>query len=79
LQQFELVIEAVVAAARSHQQARTAVEGAFEQLERGGWHIEEPVRRIWAGERDEERLLAGLDDADALIVREILRFLKQKE
>ena len=76
LQQFAPLIEAVVAAARGHRQARAAVEAAFGQLEQGGWRIVEPIQRIWAGERDETTLTAGLDDADTLIVREILKQLK---
>jgi len=33
-------------------------------------------QRIWAGERDEATLTAGLDDADTFIVREILKQLE---
>ena len=33
-------------------------------------------QRIWAGEHDEATLTAGLDDADTLIVREILKQLE---
>jgi hypothetical protein len=32
------------------------VEAAFERLEKGGWHIVAPIRRIWTGERDGARL-----------------------
>jgi hypothetical protein len=46
-------------------------------MQRNGWQIAEPVRRIWAGERDGAKLTAGLDLADSLIVREILRQLKK--
>ena len=76
LQQFARVIEAVVAAAQGHPQARAAVEAAFDQFEQSGWRIVEPIQRIWAGERDEAALTAGLDDADTLIVREILKQLE---
>ena len=75
LQQFGPVIEAVVAAAHGHPQARAAVEGGFEQMEQGGWHIVAPIQRIWAGERDAGTLTAGIDANSALIVREILRRL----
>ena len=64
-----------MAAARGHRQARAAVEAAFGQLEQGGWRIVEPIQRIWAGERDETTLTAGIDPNSALIVREILRRL----
>jgi len=73
--QFSAVIEAVVAAAGGHAQARAAVEGLFAQFEQGGWRIVEPIQRIWAGERDEESLTAGIDANSALIVREILKRL----
>jgi len=76
LQNFAPVIGAVAVAARGHPQARAAVEAAFDQFEQGGWRIVEPVQRIWAGERDEAALTAGLDDADTLIVREILNQLE---
>ena len=76
LQHFASVIEAVVVAAHGHRRARAAVEGLFNQLEQGGWHIVDPIRRIWTGERDEATLTAGLDDADTLIVREILKQLE---
>jgi hypothetical protein len=56
--------------------AHAAVEAAFDQFERGGWRIVDPIQRIWAGERDEAALTAGLDDADTLIVREILKQLE---
>ena len=75
LQQFAPVIEAVVAAAHGHPQAHAAVEALFDQFEQGGWRIVDPIHRIWAGERDESALTAGLDDADTLIVREILKHL----
>jgi hypothetical protein len=70
------VIEAIVAAAGGHAQARAVVEGLFEQFERGGWRVVEPIRRIWAGEWDEAALTAGIDPSSALIVREILKQLR---
>jgi len=76
LQRFGPVIEAVVAADRGHRQARAAVEAAFGQFERGGWRIVDPIRCIWAGERDEAKLTAEIDPNSALIVREILKQLK---
>ena len=75
LQQFALVIEAVVATARGNRQARAAVEATFGQFERGGWRIVEPIQRIWAGERDEAALTAGLDDVETLIICQILNQL----
>jgi len=75
LQQFAPLIEPIVVAAHGHPQARAAVEAAFDQFEQGGWRIVDPIRRIWAGERDEAALTAGIDPNSALIVREILKQL----
>ena len=38
----------------------------------------ESIQRIWAGERDEGTLTTGLDESDSLIVREILKQLKNR-
>mgnify|MGYP000901445190 FL=1 len=76
LNHFAPLIQAVIAAARGNRQARADVEEALPQLEKNNWHIAGPIRRIWAGERNEAPLVAGLDDSDALIMREILRQLR---
>ena len=54
---------------------RAAVEEALPQSEQNGWRMTDPIRRIWAGERNEIALTAKLDDSAALVVREILRRL----
>ena len=77
LRQLTPVIEAVLAAAHGNQQARAAVGQLLPKLERNGWRIVQPIQRIWAGERDEAALTAGLDPNSALIVREILKRLNQ--
>ena len=69
------VITAIVAAAREDRAARAQVEALFDMLTHNGWRVVEPIQRIWTGERDEGKLTAGMDDADELIVREILRRL----
>jgi len=53
------------------------VEAAFEELAQGGWRIADPIQRLWAGERDEARLTAGLDESGTLIVGEILKRLER--
>lgn len=70
------LIEAAVAGAQGNRQARAALEGAFSGVERAGWRVAEPIRRIWAGERDEARLTAGMSPDNALVVREILKRLR---
>jgi len=76
LQQIAPVIEAIVAAAHGHPQARAAVEELFDQFEQGSLPVVDPIQRIWAGERDEAALTAGIDPNSALIVREILKQLE---
>ena len=39
--------------------------------------VAEPIRRMWAGERDEASLTEGLHEGDTLIVRHILARLEQ--
>ncbi|NOZ27623.1 MAG: tetratricopeptide repeat protein [Chloroflexi bacterium] len=73
--QFGPVVQAVVAAAQGNEEAKAAVEAAFPQLTEGGYRLEDPIRRIWAGERDVWALTEGLDRIDALIVRKILEAL----
>jgi tetratricopeptide (TPR) repeat protein len=75
LGQFAPVITVAVAAARGDRDARGQLEGAFDVLTQNGWQIADPIRRIWAGGRNDAALTAGLDDGDSLIVREILRQL----
>jgi len=73
--QFGPVVDLVVAATQGVPGKKEEVERLFEQLTRGGYMLEEPIRRIWAGERDVWALTEGLDRADALIVRKILAAL----
>jgi hypothetical protein len=35
-------------------------------LTQNGWQLADPIRRIWAGERDAARLTAGIDANSAL-------------
>lgn len=76
IQHFAPVVAIVVAAARGDGQARAAMEAVFGQLKQGGGPIVRPIRRILAGERDESDLIVGLEKSDILIVREILKQLK---
>jgi len=70
------VIRDAVAATQGNHRARAKLNNALGMLEQSGWHITDPIRRIWAGERDEAALTAGIDANSALIVREILRQLQ---
>ena len=72
LQQFEQVIAAVAAACGGDAGARAQVEGLFDRFRQGNWQIVDAIQRMWAGERDEEALTAGIDYNSRAIVRAIL-------
>ena len=65
----------ITAIAMGNQARRTEVEAAMERMEARGWHVREPVLRIWAGERDLAALTAGLDEADARFIGDVLEAL----
>ncbi|MBN2548310.1 MAG: tetratricopeptide repeat protein [Anaerolineales bacterium] len=65
----------VIAAAFGNRFARTQVEEAFNDLQQKGWNLAEPIRLILEGERNSARLTSGLNENEALIVREILKQL----
>jgi tetratricopeptide (TPR) repeat protein len=69
------VIDVAVAATRGDRNARNQLEASFPAATQTGLMIADPIRRIWAGERDDAALTAGLDESDSIIVREILRRL----
>ncbi len=75
LEQFKPVIEMVAGACGGDEEARQQVEAAFEQLQQAGFMLAEPIRKIWAGERDEEKLIEDLDYTDGIIIRAILERL----
>lgn len=75
-QQFGQLIEVVIAGAHGNKQARAAVEQVFPQLAQAGFQIVEPIKQIWKGERNENKLTRGLDATDSFILREILAQLK---
>jgi hypothetical protein len=56
------------------EQGDVAALGAAQlpQLEENGWRLSDPVRRIWAGERDVDALTAGIDGNSAQLVRRVL-------
>lgn len=74
LDQFEPLLQAIAAASKDESQ-REQIDSTLVQMEANGWHLTDPVRRIWAGERDTEALTAGLDEQDAALVRRVLELL----
>jgi hypothetical protein len=51
---------------------RAEVEQELAYMEENDVHIREAVHRIWAGERDAEKLISELDSIDAQLVERIL-------
>jgi hypothetical protein len=78
LRQFEPLLQGIAAAARGDAGERREVEAALPQLEQRGWQISAVVYAIWQGERSAERLTAGLDAADASLVRRVLTILSEQ-
>jgi len=72
---FGPVVAAAAAAAQGDDAAKQWVEGEFPAIAAANYRIAEPIRRIWAGERDLWALTEGLDGTDALIVRKVLEAL----
>lgn len=72
LAEFEPLLQAIAAGDAAQ---RAAIAPVLADLERKGWHLQGPVRRLWAGERDAEALVAGLDAQDSAMVRRLLEIL----
>ena len=64
-----------IATAVNDESLRGQIESELPDLEQKGWRLTEPVHRIWAGERDAEALIAGLDQQDTALVRRVLEIL----
>jgi len=77
LQQFDGVINGVIAAVNGDANARAQVEARFDSFKKGNWQIVDAIQRIWAGERDAEALTESIDANSAAIVVRILQLLAQ--
>ncbi|HEX8454871.1 MAG TPA: NB-ARC domain-containing protein [Longimicrobium sp.] len=64
-----------IAASVAEASLRAEMDQALATLEQKGWKLRNPVRRLWAGERDAARLTEGLDEQDGAIVRQILQLV----
>ncbi|MBA3468848.1 MAG: hypothetical protein H0T53_04300 [Herpetosiphonaceae bacterium] len=76
---FDPLLQAIAAVALGDDQPRADIEATLPQLEANGWRLVEPVQRIWAGERDEMVLMAGLDESDATLISYVLELITQNE
>jgi hypothetical protein len=76
LRQFEPLLQAVAAAA-SDESLRGEIEPLLARLEEQGWVLDDPVHRIWAGERDAAALTEDIDPNSAQLVRRVLELLEE--
>jgi len=74
MRQYQPLIQAIVAACQGDAQARQQVEVFLPQMEASkDWqNLPSVTRRILAGERNADKLCAGIDRTDAYIVHAIL-------
>lgn len=75
LRKLDPLLRAVAAIAAGDTAQQLEVEEALAGLEKQGFLLREPARRIWAGERDPAALCAGLDETDAAIVARLLAMI----
>ncbi len=75
LRQFEPLLRGIAAVARGDEGPREAVVAELARMEQGGWMLRGPVERIWAGERDRDALVEGLDEQDTLLVERVLELI----
>ncbi|GAB4201578.1 MAG: hypothetical protein OHK0022_23780 [Roseiflexaceae bacterium] len=67
----------IALAAHGDATARELAEALLPQMEQRGWRIADAARRIWAGERDADKLTAGLDAQDTRLVRRVLALVAE--
>jgi tetratricopeptide (TPR) repeat protein len=76
LSRLEPVMKDIAAAVSEHGR-RANLETELAELEKSGWRLAEAAHRIWAGERDAEALIGGLDRKSAQLVLRVLEILNQ--
>ncbi|RRR74023.1 MAG: tetratricopeptide repeat-containing protein, partial [Candidatus Viridilinea halotolerans] len=76
LRQFERLLRDIARVAMGDTSPRSAVEAALSRLEQEGWRLSAIVQQIWNGERDEARLICGVDAKSALLVQRILKLIR---
>lgn len=78
LQQFEPLLQAAVQAV-TDESAREAIVPVLEAAQERDWMLVEPVRRVWEGERDADRLIDGLDAQDTALVWRLLELVEASD
>lgn len=72
LQEFDGLIQAIVDVAQGDDSQREAVLAVMPRLDAAGYHLSRAVGLIWAGERDEKKLVSGLDPNSPRLIGHIL-------
>ena len=73
------VLADIAAIALGNDTLRSVVTPRLAQLEQNGWQLREPVERIWSGERDRDRLMAGLNAQETLLIERVLDLVRALE
>jgi hypothetical protein len=78
LQEFDLLIKAIVAVAQGDHSFQEQVQDVLPTLDSAGYHLGDAVQRLWAGEREVLILTRGLDPNSARLVEHILLLIEGK-
>ena len=77
--EFAPLIQAIAAVAQGDETPRAEILAVLPRLEEHGWQLNTAVMALWAGERDRERLTAGVDPNSAELIDTILTILSAPE
>jgi len=77
LAQFDPLLRAIAAVAKGETTHRDQIEAALPELQANGWQLMTAVYRLWNGERDLAKLMAGLDLQDSLLMKRIVDLLDE--
>jgi hypothetical protein len=77
LAQFDPLLRAIAAVAKGETTHRDQIEAALPELQANGWQLMTAVYRLWDGERDLAKLMAGLDLQDSLLIKRIVDLLDE--
>jgi len=78
LEAFDPLLQAIAAIAHGDTTYLTEIEATLAHGETKGWHLQDPARRIWAGERDPHALTERLDEQDAALIQRLLGMIAAK-
>lgn len=78
-ERFASLLRDIARVASGDDESRDAIRAALAQLEQNGWQLRAPVERIWAGERDRDSLVEGLDEQDTALIERVLELIAAPE